>query len=89
MRIVVAWLPGNITSPDLLGVIVYEPAVSPLKVNVPVELAVTVAVAAPVSFTVAPEPPLMVPEMEKVCTADVKFAVAFAPLTVTVWLAGL
>ena len=54
-------------------------------------LAVTVAVAAPVSLTVAPDPPapLMVPVIVKVCTAEVKLAVALAPLTVIVWLAGV
>ena len=42
------------------------------------------AVAAPVNFTVAPDPPppLIVPVIVKVC-AELKFAVAFAPFTVT------
>jgi hypothetical protein len=53
-------------------------------------LAVVVAVADPVSFTVAPLPPapLIVPEIVKVC-AELKFAVLFAPLTVTAVLAGV
>jgi hypothetical protein len=41
---------------------------------------------------VAPGPPvpLIVPLIVKVgCAADEKFAVAFAPLTVTAWLAGV
>ena len=48
------------------------------------------SVAAPVSFTVAPDPPapLIVPEIVKAC-ADVKFAVLFAPLTVTAVLVGV
>jgi hypothetical protein len=52
--------------------------------------AVTLAVFAPVRFTVAPEPPapLIVPLNVNVC-AEVKFAVALAPLIVTAWLVGV
>lgn len=48
------------------------------------------AVVAPVKLTVAPDPPapLIVPLMVKVC-AELKFAVPFAPLMVTAWLAGV
>ena len=48
------------------------------------------AIFAPVKFTVAPEPPLplMVPLRVKVC-AEVKFAVALAPLIVTARLVGV
>jgi hypothetical protein len=58
-------------------------------------LAVVVAVAAPLSVTVAPLPPavgVIVPEMLKVfvCAVAVKLIpVTFAPLTVALWLAGL
>jgi hypothetical protein len=31
----------------------------------------------------------MVPVIVKVCATELKFAVAFAPLTVTVWLPGV
>jgi hypothetical protein len=53
--------------------------------------AVTVAAAVPVNFTVAPEPPvpLIVPVIVKVGTAELKFAVEFAPFTVTARLAGV
>ena len=56
---------GVITNPALVGVIVYVPAARPVKVKFPELLAVTVAVAVPVNFTVAPFPPipLMVPVM--------------------------
>jgi len=56
-----------------------------LNVYAPEDFAVVVAVADPVSLTVAPEPPvpLMVPVMAKVCTAELKFAVLLAPLIVT------
>ena len=49
------------------------------------------AVAAPVNFTVAPDPPppLIVPLIVKVCATELKFAIAFAPFTVTAWLAGV
>jgi hypothetical protein len=51
--------------PDFDGVTVYEPLAKPLNVYAPEELAVVVAVAEPVSLTLAPEPPppLMVPLM--------------------------
>ena len=52
--------------------------------------AVTVALAAPLKVTVAPLPPVIVPEMLQVITVAVKFtAVALAPLMVTGWLVGL
>ena len=52
--------------------------------------AVAVALAAPLKVTVAPLPPVIVPEMLQVIAVAVKFtAVAFAPLIVTAWLAGL
>jgi hypothetical protein len=67
-----------------------------VKVYAPELLAVVVAVAAPLSVTVAPLPPAVgeiVPEMLKVfvCAVAVKFVpeVTFAPLTVTVALVGL
>ena len=49
--------------PALVGVTVYEPFASPLKIKWPDASAVVVAVVAPVSATVAPGPPgpLMVP----------------------------
>lgn len=75
--------------PDLLGVTVYDPAGRPENVNAPEESAVTVAVAAPVNLTVAPEPLLTVPDMEKVCTIEVKFAEVLAPFTVTALLVGV
>jgi hypothetical protein len=83
--IVTAWLAGVIINPVLLGVTVYEPLAKPLKVYAPEKFVVVVAVAAPVSLTVAPEAPvpLMVPVMVKVCTAELKLAVLLAPLTVT------
>jgi hypothetical protein len=45
----------------------------------------------PVNLTVAPEPPVpvIVPLSVNVFTADVKFAVLLAPLTVTLWLGGV
>jgi hypothetical protein len=51
--------------PALLGVTVYDPFAKLLNVYAPEELAVVVAVAEPVSLTLAPEPPppLMVPLM--------------------------
>jgi len=58
-------------------------------------LAVVVAVAAPLSVTVAPLPPAVgeiVPEMlyVLVCAVAVKLIpVTSAPLTVAVWFAGL
>ena len=52
--------------------------------------AVTVALAAPLNVTVAPLPPVIVPEMLQVSAVAVKFtAVVFAPLKVTARLAGL
>ena len=50
----------------------------------------TLAVFAPVRFTVATEPPapLIVPLSVNVC-AEEKFTVAFAPLIVTAWLVGV
>ena len=50
-----------------------------------------VAVAAPVSVTVAPDwpEPLIVPLIVKVCAAELKLAVAFAPLIVIGWLDGV
>jgi hypothetical protein len=61
-----------------------------VKVKTPDVFAVTVAVAAPVNFTVAPEPPdpLIVPVIVKVDVV-LKLAVLFAPLTVTAWLVGV
>jgi hypothetical protein len=76
--------------PLLVGVTVYEPFARPVKVYPPEASAVTVAVAAPVNATVAPGPPapLIVPEIVKVPVV-LKFAVPFAPLTVTAWFAGV
>jgi hypothetical protein len=64
--------------------------VNPVKLYTPEVFAVTLAVFAPVRFTVAPEPPvpLMVPPNVKVCVEE-KFAVALAPLIVTAWLVGV
>jgi hypothetical protein len=52
---------------------------------------VVLAVAAPVSLTVAPllPVPVMVPEMVKVCTAELKLAVTLAVLSVTARLVGV
>ena len=75
----------------MLGVTVYEPFARPVKLYAPEVFAVTVAVAAPVSVTVAPDPPLplIVPVMLNACAVDEKLAVPFAPFTVTAWLAGV
>ena len=52
--------------------------------------AVTVALEAPLKVTVAPLPPVTVPEMLHVIAVAVKFtAVALALLIVTAWLVGL
>ena len=52
--------------------------------------AVTVALAAPLSATVAALPPVIVPEMLQVVAVAVKFtAVTLALLIVTAWLVGL
>ena len=61
-----------------------------MKLYTPEVFAVVLAVFAPVRFTVAPEPPLplMVPLSVKVC-AEVKFAVALAPLIVTARFTGV
>ena len=85
------WLAGVIIYPALLGVTVYEPFVRPLKVYVPEALAVVVAPKVPFRVTAAPLPPapLMVPLMVKVCAAELKFAVALAPLIATGWLDGV
>ena len=51
--------------------------------------AVTVALEAPLKVTVAPLPPVIVPEMLQVIALAVKFtAVALAPLMVTARLTG-
>ena len=88
---VVVLLAGINVRPDFVGVTVYDPFCTPVNVYTPEEFAVTVAVAVPVNFTVAPDPPapLIVPVIVKVCTAELKFAVAFAPFTVTAWLVGV
>ena len=50
----------------------------------------TVALEAPLNVTVAPLPPVIVPEMLQVIAVAVKFtAVALAPLMVTARLVGL
>jgi hypothetical protein len=61
-----------------------------VKEKTPDVFAVTVAVAAPVNFTVAPDPPdpLIVPVTVKVCV-ELKLAVLLAPLIVTAWLVGV
>jgi hypothetical protein len=77
--------------PVLLGVTVYDPLAKPLKLYAPDEFVVVVAVAAPVNETVAaaaPDP-LMVPLIVKPWAVELKFAVTFAPLTVTGWLDGV
>lgn len=88
---VTVWLAGVMIYPALLGVTVYEPFVRPLKVYAPEAFAVVVAPEVPFRVTVAPLPPvpLMVPLMVKVCAAELKFAVALAPLIVTGWLDGV
>jgi hypothetical protein len=62
-----------------------------VKLYTPEAFAVTLAVLAPVRFTVAPDPPapLMVPLNVNVCAAEEKFAVALAPLIVTARLVGV
>ena len=89
--IVTAWLAGVTINPVLLGVTVYEPLATPLKVYAPEELAVVVAPAVPLRLTVAPLPPvpLIVPVIVKVWAAELKLAVPFAPLIVTGWLDGV
>ena len=53
-------------------------------------MAVVVALEAPLKVTVAPLPPVIVPEMLHVIAVAVKFtAVALAPLMVTARLTGL
>ena len=50
----------------------------------------TVALEAPLKVTVAPLPPVIVPEMVQVLAVAVKFtAVTLALLIVTAWLVGL
>jgi hypothetical protein len=87
------WLAGVKVKPLLLGVRVYAPFASPLNVYAPAVFAVAMALAAPLSVTVAPLPPavgLIVPEMLNVCAVAVKFTpVTFAPLTVAFVLLGL
>jgi len=64
--IVTVVLLGLNVKPVWLGVIVYVPFANPVKVKLPELSAVVVAVAAPLSMTVAPLPDaagLMVPEM--------------------------
>jgi hypothetical protein len=87
---VIAWFGGVKAKPLFVGVTVYEPFSTPVKVYTPDVLAVTVAVAAPVNFTVAPDPPVppIVPVMVKV-GAELKFAVVFAPFTVIAWFGGV
>jgi hypothetical protein len=64
-----------------------------VKLYAPELSAVVVALAAPLSVTVAPLPPaagLIVPEMLNVCAVAVKLnPVIFAPATVAIWLLGL
>jgi hypothetical protein len=69
---VTAWFAGVNAKPVLVGVTVYEPFARPEKVYAPDVSAVTDAVAAPVSATVAPGPPapLIVPEIVNVCVAE-------------------
>ena len=65
LLIVSAWLVGVNVSLPLLGVTVYEPLARLLKLKLPLASAVVEAVAAPVRFTLAPDPPgpLMLPTM--------------------------
>jgi hypothetical protein len=61
-------------NPVLLGVTAYVPADKPLKLYAPDVFVVVVAVAAPLSVTVAELPPaagLTVPDIEKVCPPGV------------------
>jgi hypothetical protein len=51
--------------------------------------ALTLALAAPLNVTLAPLPPVIVPEMLQVAVAVKLLAVTLAPLIVIVWLAGL
>jgi hypothetical protein len=76
--------------PVLLGVTVYVPVANPENVYTPEAFAVVVAVAAPVSFTVAalPPGPLIVPVMLNLCT-ELKLTVKLDVLMVTLWLAGV
>ena len=64
-----------------------------MNVYAPELLGVVVALAAPLSVTVAPLPPatgLIVPEILKVCDVAVKFTpVTLAPLTAMLWLPGV
>ena len=77
----------------MLGVTVYVPPTIPLKTKLPDASAITVVVVPPLKVTVAELPPLPLidPETLKIgVTADVKLTpVTFAPLTVTLWLAGV
>ena len=60
------------------------------KLKFPELSAVVAALAAPLSVTVAPLPPVIVPEMLKVCVVVVKFTpVTFALLIVTALFAGV
>ena len=65
-----------------------------LKLKLPEVSAVVVALDVPLSATVDPEPPVIVPERVKDCDCAVEVAakftpVIFAPFTVTVLLAGV
>ena len=75
------------------GVIAYVPLAKPLKEYLPELSAIVLALAAPLSATVAPPPPevgVIVPEMLKVCAVAAKFIpVTLAPLTVAPRLLGL
>jgi hypothetical protein len=79
----------------LLGVTVYVPLPSEVKLKLPDASAVVVKLPAPLRVTVAPAPAeagLIVPEMVYVgaTAVAVKFiAVTLAPLSVTAWLPGL
>jgi len=88
---VTAILAGLKIKPVRLGVMVYAPFARPENVYAPEALAVVVAIAVPVNAMVAPLPEVPTPPvMVQVCAVAVKLpAVTFAPLTVTVRLAGL
>ena len=88
---VTATLAGENVKPVKLGVMVYDPFVSPENVYAPEALAVVVAVDIPVRAMVAPLPDVPTPPViVQVCAVAVKLpAVTLAPLTVTATLAGL
>ena len=88
---VIAALVGLKVYPVRLGVTVYDPFRRPEKVKLPDELAVVVALEAPVSAMVAPLPVVPTePVIVQVPCVAVKFGtVAFALLTVTAALVGL